>query len=80
MDQAIERVPAIGSCVRCGRALDLASAKVGDHWYGNLICSTGAPCPYDRRESVVPEPRLIPRPRRFFRRRAPKELRATSSR
>lgn len=72
---AIDRVPASGSCARCGRALDLASAKVDGRWYGNAVCATGAPCPLDRRDPVVPEPWLTARPRRFFRKRAPKELR-----
>jgi hypothetical protein len=62
--------------VRCGRALGLASAKVGGRWYGNEICATGAPCPLDREAPAVPEPRLYPRPQRFLRRRLPKELKA----
>jgi len=72
----VERVPASGSCVRCGRALDLASAFVGGHWYGNAACATDAPCPLDQRAAAVPEPWLMSRPRRYFRRRLPKELRA----
>jgi hypothetical protein len=76
----MELVAASGSCVRCGRALDLASAKVGGRWYGNEICATGAPCPLDREEPAVPEPRLYSRPRRHLRRRLPKELRAGSGR
>jgi hypothetical protein len=72
----IESVAASGSCARCGRALDLASAKVGDCWYGNAICATGAPCPLDREPAAVPEDWLYSRPRRFLRRRLPKELKA----
>jgi len=72
----MELVPASGSCARCGRALDLASAKVGGRWYGNEICATGAPCPLDREAPAVPEPWLYSRPRRYLRRRLPKELNA----
>ena len=72
----VERVPSSGSCARCERALDLASAFVGGRWYGNAACATGAPCPLDQRPPAVPEPRLFCRPRRHFRRRLPKELRA----
>jgi hypothetical protein len=73
--EAIDWVPATGSCVRCGRALDLASAKVDGRWYGNALCATGAPCPLDHRDPAVPESWLTPRPRRFFGQRAPRELR-----
>jgi len=72
----VERVPASGSCARCGRALDLASAFVGGAWYGNAACATDAPCPLEQRVAAVPEPWLVSRPRRHFRRRLPKELRA----
>lgn len=75
----LDTVPAIGSCVRCGRALGLAAAKVGGQWYGNAICATGAPCPLDREEPAVPEARLYAVPRRYLRRRLPRELRAASS-
>jgi hypothetical protein len=73
---------ATGSCVRCGRALDLASAKVDGKWYGRAVCARGGPCPLDARapqRPTVSERTLINRPRRFFRRRAPKELRRASS-
>lgn len=63
-----------GSCFRCRRALDLASVKVDGRWYGNAVCAGDGPCPLDTRGPAVPEPWLTPRPRRFFRRRAPKEL------
>lgn len=78
--EEIDRVPASGSCARCGRALDLASAKVDGRWYGNAICATGAPCPLDREPPAVPEPWLYSRPRRHLRRRLPKELRASVTR
>ena len=74
----IDSVAASGSCARCGRALDLASAKVDGRWYGNEICATGAPCPLDREASAVPEPWLYSRPRRFLRRRRPKELKGSA--
>lgn len=76
-EQDVERVAASGSCVRCGRALDLASAKVDGRWYGKAICATDAPCPLDREEPAVPEPWLYSRPRRYLRRRLPKELKAS---
>ncbi|RIK97311.1 MAG: hypothetical protein DCC71_21775 [Proteobacteria bacterium] len=72
----IEHVAASGSCVRCGRALGLASAQVGGLWYGNAACALGGECPLDDRAPAVPEQRLYPRPRRFMRRRMPKELRS----
>lgn len=77
VERGVERVPASGSCVRCGRALDLASAKVDGRWYGKEICATGAPCPLDRERPAVPEPWLYSRPRRHLRRRLPKELKAS---
>ena len=76
--QEIERVPSSGSCARCGRALDLASAKVGGQWYGNSACAMGALCPLDQGPAGVPEPWLYSRPRRHFRRRMPIELRAAT--
>ena len=75
----VERVPASGSCARCERALDLASAFVGGKWYGNAACATDAPCPLEQRAASVPEPWLVSRPRRHFRRRLPKELRSAES-
>jgi hypothetical protein len=74
-DRYLEHVAAAGSCVRCGRALDLASAEVDGKWYGNSACATGGTCPLDDREPAVPEEALYSRPRRFFRRRRPIELR-----
>jgi hypothetical protein len=75
----IDWVAASGSCARCGRALDLASAKVDGRWYGNAICATGAPCPLDRERPAVPEPWLTSRPRRHLRRRLPKELKGSAA-
>ncbi len=68
-----ERRPAGGSCPRCGQALDLSAAKVGDEWYCTRSCGTGSES-LTERESAVPRPWLYARPRRYFRRRAPLEL------
>jgi hypothetical protein len=73
----VERVPSSGSCARCGRALDLASAFVGGRWYGNAACAGDAACPLEQRPPAVPEAWLTSRPRRHFRRRLPKELRSS---
>lgn len=67
--------PQSGSCVRCRRALDLASFEVDGRWYGNEACARGGPCPLETRPPAVPVRWLYPRPQRFFRRRSPKELR-----
>lgn len=74
-ERYVEHVAAAGSCARCGRALGLASAEVDGRWYGNSACATGGACPLDERAPAVPEEALYTRPRRFFRRRRPKELR-----
>jgi hypothetical protein len=66
---------ATGACVRCWRALDLASVEVDGRWYGRAECALGGACPLDDSAPAVPERALINRPRRFFGRRAPKELR-----
>jgi hypothetical protein len=73
-----DRVAAAGSCARCGRALGLASAEVNGRWYGNSACASGGACPLDERAPAVAEAALFGRPRRFFRRRRPKELRSSS--
>lgn len=62
---------ATGSCVRCQRLLDLASVKVDDAWYCRASCAAGVAGERPR----VSEDALCNRPRRHFRRRAPKELR-----
>jgi len=74
----LDRVAAAGSCARCGRALGLASAKVGGRWYGNSACASGGACPLDERAPAVAETALFGRPRRFFRRRRPRELRSSA--
>ncbi len=70
----VDRVPAYGSCIRCQRSLGLASVKRGDDWYGTVACADGGDCPLDERDPLVDERALYARPRRFFRKRAPKEL------
>jgi hypothetical protein len=72
----IDRVPASGSCIRCQRSLGLASVKRGGEWYGTVACAEGRACPLDERAPKVPESALYSRPRRFFRKRMPKELKA----
>jgi hypothetical protein len=68
---------ATGSCVRCQRKLDLASVKVDGAWYCRASCAAGlAPAPDAPR---VPEIALLNRPRRAFRKRLPKELRAAET-
>jgi hypothetical protein len=69
-----DHVPSSGSCVRCQRSLGLSSVKVRGQWYGSATCAEGGACPLDRNEPSVPAAALYPRPRRFFRRRAPREL------
>lgn len=66
---------ATGSCVRCQRSLDLASVKVDGAWYCRASCAAGA-APEQAR---VPDVALLNRPRRYFRRRLPKELRGQES-
>ncbi len=75
----VERVPASGSCARCQRSLGLASVERGGVWYGAVACAEGRACPLDVRAPAVPEPALYARPRRFFRARRPKELRASQA-
>lgn len=70
-----DRVPSSGSCCRCQRSLGLASVKVAGRWYGSATCAEGGDCPLDRRAPAVAEPALYARPRRFFHKRSPKELR-----
>lgn len=66
---------ATGSCVRCRRPLDLASVKVDGAWYCRASCAAGAAAEKAR----VPDVALLNRPRRYYDRRLPKELRARSS-
>jgi hypothetical protein len=69
-----------GSCVRCQRSLGLTAVERDGQWYGTATCADGGDCPFDRREPEVPEPALYGRPRRFFHKRLPKELKAASGR
>ena len=66
-----------GSCAACGDALDLDAVESGGVWYCSPACAQGLPVER-RRTPRVPEVRLYNRPRRFFGRRAPKELRRPS--
>jgi hypothetical protein len=51
--------------------------KRGDLWYGSTACAEGRTCPFDSREPEVAESALYSRPRRYFARRAPKELKGS---
>ena len=66
---------ATGSCVRCQRGLDLASVKLDGAWYCRASCAAGVAAEKTR----VSEVALYNRPRRHFRRRAPRELRGSES-
>ena len=66
---------ATGSCVRCQRLLDLASVKVDGAWYCRASCAAGVA----GEKARVSEEALFNRPRRYFRQRAPKELRQRES-
>ena len=70
----VDRISSSGSCVRCRRSLGLASVKVEGEWSGSATCASGGDCPLERRDPAVAEEALFARPRRHFRRRAPKEL------
>lgn len=52
----------------------MASIKRDGTWYCSTACSEGRPSGTDR-AAVVPDPWLYSRPRRFFEKRRPKELR-----
>lgn len=76
IDEArVDEVPASGSCARCGRALDLASTRLDGRWYCSGDCALGGDPQVEADRSLRDEVRLYPRPRRFMRRRMPKELR-----
>jgi len=75
----IDRVPSSGSCARCWRSLGLASVKVEGKWYGSATCARGGECPLDEHAPGVAESDLYARPRRYFGKRAPKELRRSAS-
>ena len=72
-------VPSSGSCVRCGRALDAASAKVGERWFGNAACARGGPCPREESGTLIAADRLYTHPRRTLRAAPAIELRRRSS-
>ena len=72
---SIEEIPASGSCSRCQRGLDLAAAKVRGDWYGSASCAEGGDCPLESQVPAVAESLLYPTPKRFFRKRRPRELR-----
>jgi hypothetical protein len=65
-----------GSCARCGASLGLASLKRDGVWYCSTACAEGRVSATPRHVRV-PEAWLYARPRRHFRKRAPKELRST---
>ena len=66
-----------GSCASCEAALGLDAVRArgpeGPVWYCSPTCAQGMPAA-GRRRPAVPEPRLYHRPRRFHRKRRPKEL------
>ena len=76
----MDRVPASGSCYRCQQSLGLLSVKVHDHWYCTASCAEGGPSTPDVGATAVAEAALYARPRRHFRNRLPKELRASATR
>ena len=69
--------PYSGSCPRCQAGLGLASVESRGVWYCSPACASGEPTARPR-VPAVDETRLTNRPRRFHRRRAPKELRRSS--
>ena len=77
----MDHVPAngSGSCARCQRSLDLASVKAQGVWYCSAICAEGGAAPLEPEPSVR-EAALYARPRRHFRNRLPKELKASALR
>jgi hypothetical protein len=78
----IDRVPASGggSCIRCQRSLGLLSVKLHGHWYCTASCAEGGPLTPEVGATAVAEAALYARPRRHFRSRMPKELRASAAR
>jgi len=71
-----EQRSATGSCARCQRGLDLASVKREGAWYCRPSCAAGVAAERSR----VAEVALTNRPRRYWKQRAPKELRERNSR
>lgn len=76
----MDRVPASGSCYRCQQSLGLLSVKVQDHWYCTASCAEGGPPTPEIGATAVDEAALYARPRRYYRSRLPKELRAAAAR
>ena len=74
----MDHVPASGSCIRCQRSLGLVSVKLNDHWYCTASCAEGGPPTPEVGAQAVSEAALYARPRRYFRSRMPKELRASA--
>jgi len=74
---AVDRRPAsgAGSCARCQESLGLASIKVDGGWYCSIACAEGR-ARVRSKSPGVPESWLYARPRRFFHKRRPKELRS----
>jgi hypothetical protein len=68
------RTPAFCSCSRCRGALLLDAIERDGVWYCGPACDEGRP-ELAPKPPAVPEPWLYNRPRRFFARRAPRELR-----
>ncbi|HVH17114.1 MAG TPA: hypothetical protein VNF72_02330 [Myxococcota bacterium] len=54
--------------------------KVQDHWYCTASCAEGGPPTPEVGATAVDEAALYARPRRYFRSRLPKELRAAAAR
>ena len=66
-----------GSCEHCRGALGLDAVHENGRWYCCSSCARGlAP----ERENALDETKLYHRPKRFFRRRLPKELRSAARR
>jgi hypothetical protein len=63
-----------GSCAACLAPLKLDAVRAEGVWYCSPACAQGLP-PSERRRLVADESRLYHRPRRFFRKRRPTELR-----
>jgi len=76
----VDRRPAsgAGSCARCQDSLGLASIKVDGAWHCSTACAEGR-ARVRSKSDRVPEPWLYARPRRFFHKRRPKELRSSGS-
>jgi hypothetical protein len=67
-----------GSCARCRASLDLASLEARGVWYCSAACAEGRTSGEPAAPSV-PEAWLTARPRRYFRARKPKELKASAA-